>query len=91
MLPFESDRLLVVDPKSSHTTTEPMTADTRQHGTAIIKDSILLPRSRSSNGHTAYTTSGFTRDDHWNGISIVDIRNAPVCRTTPLGIALPNA
>ncbi|MFE7580418.1 YncE family protein [Streptomyces gardneri] len=42
LLPFEGERLAVVDPRTGRTTIEPMTADTHQHGTAVTADGTLL-------------------------------------------------
>ncbi|MFF5445756.1 YncE family protein [Streptomyces sp. NPDC012888] len=42
LLPFEGERLAVVDPATGRTTIEPMTADTHQHGVALTPDGGLL-------------------------------------------------
>ncbi|MFD3998211.1 YncE family protein [Streptomyces sp. NPDC058548] len=42
LLPFEGERLAVVDPRTGRTTIEPMTANTHQHGTAVTADGTLL-------------------------------------------------
>ncbi|MEU6898089.1 YncE family protein [Streptomyces virginiae] len=42
LLPFEGERLAVVDPRTGRTTVEPMTADTHQHGAALTADGRLL-------------------------------------------------
>ncbi|MFE1416639.1 hypothetical protein ACFW6F_38475 [Streptomyces sp. NPDC058746] len=42
LLPFEGERLAVVDPHTGRTTVEPMTADTHQHGVALTPDGRLL-------------------------------------------------
>lgn len=42
LLPFEGERLAVVDPRTGRTTVEPMTADTHQHGAAVTADGTLL-------------------------------------------------
>ncbi|QES51695.1 hypothetical protein DEJ50_31435 [Streptomyces venezuelae] len=42
LLPFEGERLAVVDPRSGRTTVETMTADTHQHGAALAPDGRLL-------------------------------------------------
>ncbi|MEU3744299.1 MULTISPECIES: YncE family protein [Streptomyces] len=42
LMPFEGERLAVVDPRTGRTTIEPMTADTHQHGTAVTADGTLL-------------------------------------------------
>ncbi|MFD5422531.1 hypothetical protein ACFWJT_31510 [Streptomyces sp. NPDC127069] len=42
LLPFEGERLAVVDPRSGSVAVEPMTADTHQHGTALTPDGRLL-------------------------------------------------
>ncbi|MBO1337919.1 YncE family protein [Streptomyces sp. VRA16 Mangrove soil] len=46
----------------------------------------------SADGRTAYVTGGFTRDGHWNGISVVDVDSGDVRRLAagerPLGIAV---
>ncbi|MFF2303307.1 hypothetical protein ACFVVP_12490 [Streptomyces sp. NPDC058128] len=42
LLPFEGERLAVVDPRTGRTTVEPMTADTHQHGAAVTGDGTLL-------------------------------------------------
>ncbi|MER5486742.1 hypothetical protein ABT024_26535 [Streptomyces sp. NPDC002812] len=42
LLPFEGERLAVVDPRTGRTTVEEMTADTHQHGAAVTADGRLL-------------------------------------------------
>ncbi|MFC9292811.1 hypothetical protein ACFTWH_26260 [Streptomyces sp. NPDC057011] len=42
LLPFEGERLAVLDPRTGRTTIEPMTADTHQHGAAVTGDGRLL-------------------------------------------------
>ncbi|MFE0645539.1 hypothetical protein ACFW2Y_28605 [Streptomyces sp. NPDC058877] len=42
LLPFEGERLAVVDPRTGRTTVEPMTASTHQHGTTVTPDGRLL-------------------------------------------------
>ncbi|RST04788.1 YncE family protein [Streptomyces sp. WAC07149] len=42
LLPFEGERLAVVDPRSGAVAVEPMTAGTHQHGTALTADGRLL-------------------------------------------------
>ncbi|MEU9859766.1 YncE family protein [Streptomyces sp. NPDC047971] len=42
LLPFEGERLAVVDPRTGRTEIEPMTADTHQHGATITPDGTLL-------------------------------------------------
>lgn len=42
LLPFEGERLAVVDPRTGRTRIEPMTADTHQHGAALTADGRLL-------------------------------------------------
>ncbi|MCX4986172.1 hypothetical protein [Streptomyces sp. NBC_00572] len=42
LLPFEGERLAVVDPRTGRTTIEPMTADTHQHGATVTSDGTLL-------------------------------------------------
>ncbi|MCX5192617.1 hypothetical protein OOK31_01710 [Streptomyces sp. NBC_00249] len=42
LLPFEGERLAVVDPRTGRTTVEPMTADTHQHGVSLAPDGRLL-------------------------------------------------
>lgn len=42
LLPFEGERLAVVDPRTGRTTIEPMTANTHQHGTTVTADGTLL-------------------------------------------------
>ncbi|MFJ7272062.1 hypothetical protein ACIQV3_36460 [Streptomyces sp. NPDC099050] len=42
LLPFEGERLAVVDPATGRTTVEEMTADTHQHGAAVTEDGRLL-------------------------------------------------
>lgn len=42
LLPFEGERLAVVDPRSGAVSVEPMTADTHQHGAALTADGRLL-------------------------------------------------
>ncbi|NEY31987.1 hypothetical protein GTU99_07195 [Streptomyces sp. PRKS01-65] len=128
LLPFEGERLAVVDPGSGRVRVERMTADTHQHGVTIGRDGTLYvvgtgpidpseddgpsltvraPDGRerliplqgphesvilSSGGRTAYVSGGFTRDGHWNGISVVDLVTGEVTRlpvgVRPLGMAL---
>lgn len=42
LLPFEGERLAVLDPRTGEVTVEPMTADTHQHGAALAPDGTLL-------------------------------------------------
>ncbi|MFZ3474572.1 hypothetical protein ACODT3_03220 [Streptomyces sp. 4.24] len=42
LLPFEGERLAVVDPRTGRTTIERLTADTHQHGVAATPDGRLL-------------------------------------------------
>ncbi|MEU6883037.1 YncE family protein [Streptomyces sp. NPDC046712] len=42
LLPFEGERLAVVDPRTGRSEIEPMTADTHQHGATITPDGTLL-------------------------------------------------
>ncbi|MEU9337659.1 hypothetical protein AB0D49_31605 [Streptomyces sp. NPDC048290] len=42
LLPFEGERLVVVDPVSGRSSVEPMTANTHQHGVAVTADGTLL-------------------------------------------------
>ncbi|WP_435855830.1 beta-propeller fold lactonase family protein, partial [Streptomyces tanashiensis] len=42
LLPFEGERLAVVDPGTGRTTIERMTANTHQHGTTVTTDGTLL-------------------------------------------------
>ncbi|MYR97938.1 MULTISPECIES: YncE family protein [unclassified Streptomyces] len=42
LLPFEGERLAVLDPRTGKVETEPMTADTHQHGAALTPDGTLL-------------------------------------------------
>ncbi|MEE1791457.1 YncE family protein [Streptomyces sp. BE308] len=41
LLPFEGERLAVLDPRTGKVTTERMTADTHQHGAALAPDGTL--------------------------------------------------
>ncbi|MFK0196726.1 hypothetical protein [Streptomyces lavendulae] len=128
LLPFEGERLAVVDPRTGRTTVEPMTADTHQHGVTVTPDGRLLvvgtgavdpadgegpsltvrspdgservigldgPHEDvavSRDGTTAYVTGGFTRDGHWNGITVVGLATGEARRlpagSRPLGIAV---
>ncbi|NEB39692.1 hypothetical protein G3I54_22715 [Streptomyces sp. SID14515] len=42
LLPFEGERLAVLDPRTGKVTVERMTADTHQHGAALAPDGTLL-------------------------------------------------
>ncbi|MGW0030424.1 YncE family protein [Streptomyces sp. NPDC003314] len=42
LLPFEGERLAVVDPRTGRTEIEPMTANTHQHGVAVTAGGTLL-------------------------------------------------
>ncbi|KDN85850.1 YncE family protein [Kitasatospora cheerisanensis] len=42
LLPFEGERLAVVDPATGQVSVEPMTADTHQHGVTVAPDGRLL-------------------------------------------------
>ncbi|WP_282699322.1 YncE family protein [Streptomyces sp. CC219B] len=42
LLPFEGEKLVVVDPATGRSTVEPMTADTHQHGVTVTADGTLL-------------------------------------------------
>ncbi|MEU1280483.1 YncE family protein [Streptomyces sp. NPDC005805] len=128
LLPFEGERLAVVDPDSGRVRVEPMTANTHQHGVAVAEDGTLLvvgtgpidpaedtgpsltvrapdgterviplegPHEDvmlSGDGRTAYVSGGFTRDGHWNGVSVVDTGTGEVTRVPagerPLGMAV---
>ncbi|MFJ8160277.1 hypothetical protein ACIRBY_05035 [Streptomyces sp. NPDC096136] len=126
LLPFEGERLAVVDPRSGAVSVEPMTADTHQHGAALTPDGRLLvvgtgavqegrgpsltvrapggeervypldgPHEDvavSRDGRTAYVTGGYTREGHWNGLTVVDLADGTSRRlpagTRPLGIAV---
>ncbi|MEV4875945.1 YncE family protein [Streptomyces cyaneofuscatus] len=129
LLPFEGERLAILDPRTGEVTVERMTANTHQHGAALAPDGTLLvvgtgpigaddedpsltvrtPDGKervvpldgphedvavSADGRTAYVTGGFTRDGHWNGITVVDLddeKNKPVrleAGNRPLGIAI---
>ncbi|MFF8835502.1 YncE family protein [Streptomyces sp. NPDC015130] len=128
LLPFEGERLAVVDPRTGRTTIEPMTANTHQHGTAVTADGTLLtvgtgpidpdvdegpsltvrkpdgservhpldgPHESvavSRDGRTAYVTGGFTRDGHWDGLTVVDLDSGETRRlpagSRPLGIVV---
>ncbi|MET8576844.1 hypothetical protein [Streptomyces sp. NPDC005012] len=128
LLPFEGEKLVVVDPRTGRSTIEPMTANTHQHGVAVAPDGTVLivgtgpvdpardrgpsltvraPTGRerliglggphedvtvSRDGRTAYVTGGFTRDGHWDGITVVDLRTGATRRLPagrrPLGIAV---
>ncbi|MEV5314512.1 hypothetical protein [Streptomyces sp. NPDC052610] len=128
LLPFEGERLVVLDPATGRSTIEDMSANTHQHGAAITPDGTLLvvgtgpidPSSDdgpsltvrapdgaetvvpldgphedvtvSADGRTAYVTGGFTRDGHWDGITVVDLETHETRRLAagerPLGIAV---
>ncbi|MEV4947783.1 YncE family protein [Streptomyces sp. NPDC053755] len=60
LLPFEGERLVVVDPRTGRTETEPMTANTHQHGATVTRDGTLLvvgtgPIDPSSDGGPSLT------------------------------------
>ncbi|MCX5200402.1 hypothetical protein OG897_02845 [Streptomyces sp. NBC_00237] len=42
LLPFEGERLAVLDPRTGRVTVEPMTANTHQHGTTVTPDGTLF-------------------------------------------------
>lgn len=46
----------------------------------------------SRDGRSAYVTGGYTRDGHWNGITVVDLETGAARRlpagARPLGIAV---
>ncbi|MFF9838593.1 hypothetical protein [Streptomyces sp. NPDC013740] len=42
LLPFEGERLVVLDPRTGRSEVEPMTANTHQHGVAVAPDGTLL-------------------------------------------------
>ncbi|GLF95696.1 YncE family protein [Streptomyces yaizuensis] len=127
LLPFEGERLAVLDPRTGRVTVERMTADTHQHGVALTPDGTLLAVGTgpigsadkepsltvrapdgterviplegphedvavSRDGRTAYVTGGFTRDGHWDGITVVDLDRGTTRRlpggSRPLGIAV---
>ncbi|MEV7190774.1 hypothetical protein AB0N81_03060 [Streptomyces sp. NPDC093510] len=128
LLPFEGEKLVVLDPRTGEYEVEKMTADTHQHGVTVTDDGTLFAvgtgpidpdadegpsltvRTKdgaervvpldgphedvavSEDGRTAYVTGGFTRDGHWNGISVVDTEDGSVRRLPagerPLGIAV---
>ncbi|MER5769327.1 hypothetical protein [Streptomyces sp. NPDC001985] len=127
LLPFEGERLAVLDPRTGEVGIEPMTANTHQHGAALTPDGTLLAvgtgpigpddagasltvRAQdgterviplegphedvavSEDGRTAYVSGGFTRDGHWDGITVVDLADATTRRlpggSRPLGITV---
>ncbi|MEV6581884.1 hypothetical protein AB0M92_27390 [Streptomyces sp. NPDC051582] len=124
LLPFEGEKLAVLDPGTGRVTVEPMTADIHQHGAALAPDGTLLvvgaaeDRDAASltvrspggaertvplegphedvavtaDGRTAYVTGGFTRDGHWDGITVVDLPSGTTRRLPagerPLGIVV---
>ncbi|MFF9275666.1 YncE family protein [Streptomyces griseosporeus] len=128
LLPFEGERLAVVDPDTGRVRVERMTADTHQHGVTVAADGTLyvvgtgpvdpaedtgpsltirrpsgaervIPLdgphedvALSADGRTAYVSGGFTRDGHWDGLSVVGTRTGTVTRLAaghrPLGIAV---
>lgn len=128
LLPFEGEKLVVLDPRTGEYDVEKMTANTHQHGATVADDGTLYAvgtgpidpdadkgpsltvRTKdgeervipldgphedvavSEDGRTAYVTGGFTRDGHWNGISVVDTEDGSVRRLPagerPLGIAV---
>ncbi|MFF5454096.1 YncE family protein [Streptomyces sp. NPDC012950] len=128
LLPFEGERLAVVDPRTGRTEIEPMTANTHQHGVAVTSGGTLLAVGTgpidpdgdrgpsltvrapdgtervyplegphegvavSRDGRTAYVTGGFTRDGHWDGLTVVDLASGDSRRlaagSRPLGIAV---
>ncbi len=128
LLPFEGERLAVVEPDSGRVAIERMTADTHQHGTTVTDDGTLyvvgtgaidpsadegpsltirapggtervIPLDGphedvvvAADGRTAYVSGGFTRDGHWDGLSVVDVATGDVTRvpagTRPLGMVV---
>ncbi|MET7325886.1 YncE family protein [Streptomyces sp. NPDC005549] len=128
LLPFEGERLAVVDPGTGRVRIEAMTANTHQHGVTAGADGTLyvvgtgpidpseddgpsltvrtpdgderiIPLdgphetvALSADGGTAYVSGGFTRDGHWNGLSLVDIGTGRVTRLPvgerPLAVAV---
>ncbi|MGV9351788.1 hypothetical protein ACWDSD_45355 [Streptomyces spiralis] len=128
LLPFEGERLAVIDPGTGRVRVERMTANTHQHGVTTGADGTLcvvgtgpidpshddgpsltvrapdghervIPLdgpheavTLSADGRTAYVSGGFTRDGHWNGLSVVDVPTGRVKRlavgTRPLGMAV---
>ncbi|WP_030160905.1 YncE family protein [Streptomyces sp. NRRL S-244] len=124
LLPFEGEKLAVLDPGTGRVTVEPMTAGIHQHGAALAPDGTLLvvgaaegedaasltvrsPGGRertiplggphedvavTADGRTAYVTGGFTRDGHWDGITVVDLSGGTTRRLAagerPLGIVV---
>ncbi|MFD7834070.1 hypothetical protein [Streptomyces sp. NPDC059761] len=124
LLPFEGEKLAVLDPGTGRVTVEPMTADIHQHGVALAPDGTLLVVGAAededaasltvrspggtertiplggphedvavtADGRTAYVTGGFTRDGHWDGITVVDLPSGTTRRLAagerPLGIVV---
>ncbi|MGV9451229.1 hypothetical protein [Streptomyces sp. NPDC003635] len=126
LLPFEGEKLVVLDPETGRSTVERMTANTHQHGVTVLADGTLLvvgtgpidpaedagpsltvrhPDGRErvipldgphedvvADGRTAYVTGGFTRDGHWDGITVVDLDTGGTRRLAagerPSGIAV---
>ncbi|MFE5768591.1 hypothetical protein ACFQ7O_09535 [Streptomyces sp. NPDC056485] len=124
LLPFEGEKLAVLDPGTGRVAVEPMTADIHQHGAALTPDGTLLVVGAAegrdgasltvrspggaertvpldgphedvavtADGRTAYVTGGFTRDGHWDGITVVDLPSGTTRRLPagerPLGIVV---
>ncbi|MGN9793029.1 YncE family protein [Streptomyces sp. OZ13] len=66
LLPFEGERLVVLDPETGRSTIEPMTANTHQHGVTVTASGTLLavgtgPIDPSEDGGPSLTVR--TKDD----------------------------
>nr|WP_202523761.1 hypothetical protein [Kitasatospora sp. SID7827] len=78
LLPFEGERLAVVDPATGRVAIEPMTADTHQHGVAVAPDGRLL----------VVGSGPIARDDRGPSLTVRDPGGGE--RVYPLGVPHEN-
>ncbi|MDR3031911.1 MAG: YncE family protein [Kitasatospora sp.] len=78
LLPFEGERLAVVDPATGQVEIEPMTADTHQHGATVAPDGRLL----------VVGSGPITRDDRGPSLTVRNPDGTE--RVYPLGIPHEN-
>ncbi|MGA4541577.1 YncE family protein [Uniformispora flossi] len=75
VLPFEGERLAVLDPRTGDVAVERMTASTHQHGTALTPDGRLLVVGTGSDG-TVHGPASLTVRDPADGERVIRLQGA---------------